>query len=287
LKIGWSIPQSTSRRDDSIKFATACEELGFDSVWVYDHLMPYWLHDAPSLDGFTLLSTVAARTSRIHVGTLVTNVVLRNPGVLSKMTATIDRVSEGRLILGLGIGDRRSRKELESYGYPYLPWNMRLRRLEASIAVLRAIWTGTQTSMRSEDVRFHGISRPTPVWRVPIWIGGKHLDLGRLAAKVADGWNLWGIPFHEIERRIRSVTGDLHDRREFELSWAGSISRRVDGSVDMERTLSVGGEPSRVAAQLQFLESVGIRHVIFYPERGFELDLLAWFANEVLPMFRR
>jgi hypothetical protein len=55
----------------------------------------------------------------------------------------------------------------------------------------------------------------------------------------------------------------------------------------MERTLSVGGEPSRVAAQLQFLESVGIRHVIFYPERGFELDLLAWFANEVLPMFRR
>lgn len=286
MKVGWSIPQSSAQTDESLRFADRCEELGFDSVWVYDHLMPYWLHDAPSLDGWTLVAAVAARTSRIHIGTLVTNIMLRNAGVLAKMAVTADRIAKGRLILGVGVGDTLSRNELRSYGFQYLPWKTRLRRLEASIRVLRAIWTGTETSTNTDDVRFHGISRPTPVSKIPIWIGGKHPALGRLATEVADGWNLWGIPFHEIERRIRSVIGDLRHGQKFEPSWAGSISRRADGSVEVERTLSVGGEPHQVGAQLQFLENIGIRHVIFYPERGREFDLLEWFAGEVLPVVR-
>ena len=287
MKVGWSIPQSTAQPDESLRFADRCEELGFDSVWVYDHLMPYWLHNAPSLDGWTLVAAVAARTSRVGIGTLVTNIMLRNAGVLAKMAVTADRISRGRLILGLGVGDGLSRKELRSYGFQYMPWKTRLRRLEASIRVLRGIWTGTETSLSGNEGHFHGISRPTPVGRIPVWIGGKHPDLGRLAMRDADGWNLWGITFHGMQERIRSVVGESHASGEFELSWAGGVSRKDKASERVEQSLGIGGEPQQAVAQLEFLQKIGIRHVILYPERGLEFDLLEWFAHDVFPIMKR
>lgn len=279
MKFGWAIPQDEVRAEKSLSFAKRCEELGFDSVWVYDHLMPYWLEGRPSLEGWTLLAAVAAQTSRIRIGTLVTNIALRNIGLLAKMAATVDRISNGRLTLGLGTGDELSRFELQSFGYRYRPWPNRLKLIEASVELLRSIWSGRETHVDKPDVRFHGISRPKPVGKIPIWIGGKHPRLGMIAAEHADGWNLWGITLGEIKARIDSMRPRITGRRGFEISWSGRLSRNGIPNRRVEETVDLTGHPDQIDEQVKFLREIGTGHIIFYPKRGKESDLLEWFAK--------
>ncbi|HXZ90352.1 MAG TPA: LLM class flavin-dependent oxidoreductase, partial [Candidatus Dormibacteraeota bacterium] len=110
-KFGCQLPQDADI-DRIFEAVKDCEGLGYDSVWVYDHLAPYWLRSRSSLEAWTLLSAIAARTSKIRIGTLVSNVNLRNPALLAKMTSTVDNISGGRLMIGLGVGDRMSVQEL-------------------------------------------------------------------------------------------------------------------------------------------------------------------------------
>lgn len=229
VKFGCQLPQNSSNITHIFEVAKDCESLGYDSVWAYDHLTPYWLSSRSSLEGWSLISAVAARTSRIKVGSLVTNVNLRNPSLLAKITSTVDNISGGRLIVGLGIGDRLSIPELRSYGYRFPPLNERVTLLRETIMVLRAMWTQAEVSFRGKILKLsHAVCQPKPKQKPgpPIWIGGKHRRLLDVAAELADGWNHWSPTkekLWELEEYLYAKCVELHrPPGSITESWAGT-----------------------------------------------------------------
>jgi alkanesulfonate monooxygenase SsuD/methylene tetrahydromethanopterin reductase-like flavin-dependent oxidoreductase (luciferase family) len=173
---------------------------------------------------------VAARTSKIKVGSLVTNVNLRNPALLAKIAATVDNISHGRLILGLGVGDRLSVEELRSYGYRFPPLNERLTLLRETIMLLRDLWTKDTVSYKGELVNVSDtVCRPKPIQNggPPIWIGGRHTAIIDIVAELADGWNHWGLDKQkqaERETHLDTRCGLVgRDPSRIVESWAGSM----------------------------------------------------------------
>ena len=208
-----------------------CENLGYDSVWVYDHLAPYWLQPPSSLESWTLLSAIAARTSKIKIGSLVSNVNLRNPALLAKITSTVDSISGGRLIVGLGVGDRMSIQELRSYGFRFPPLQERIDLLRETIMVLRAMWTGDKVSLKGKAVNVSDavcLPRPKQKTGPPIWVAGRHRSIVDVAAEQADGWNYWGLTrrkLAELERYLSAKCARLNrDPVGIARSWAGTLS---------------------------------------------------------------
>lgn len=202
-KFGCQLPQNLDF-DRVIEVAKLCEDLSYDSVWAYDHLSPFWLRSGQALECWTTLAAVAARTRTVKVGSLVSNVNLRNPSLLAKMSSTLDNISEGRLIVGLGTGDEMSRKELDSYGYKFPSMNERVERLRETVLILKAMWSQDEGNFQGKHFKIsHAANFPKPrqVPHPPIWIGGKHARLLDVVAELADGWNYWGFGRNELERR--------------------------------------------------------------------------------------
>lgn len=229
-KFGCQLPQDSSDVSRIFEAANDCEKLGYDSIWVYDHLAPYWLRSRSSLEGWTLLSALAARTSKVKVGSLVTNVNLRNPSLLAKMASTVDNISSGRLIVGLGIGDSMSISELQSYGYRYPPLDERVTLLRETVMILKAMWTGNEVSFRGKVTNVsHAVCKPRPKQEAgpPIWIGGRHHKLLDAVAELADGWNYWGLTREKaakLERYLDRKSAALHRSHDtITKSWAGTL----------------------------------------------------------------
>jgi alkanesulfonate monooxygenase SsuD/methylene tetrahydromethanopterin reductase-like flavin-dependent oxidoreductase (luciferase family) len=207
-----------------------CEDLGYDSVWAYDHLSPYWIKTGDSMECWTLLSAIAERTSTIRIGSLVTNVNLRNPALLAKMSSTVDNISKGRLIVGLGTGDSFSRKELLSNGFMFSDLEERIERLRETICVLRAMWSEDAAHYQGRYYRlFNAINYPKPRQHhcPPIWIGGKHDKILDVVAEMADGWNYWGVGRTMLKRRIQYLSSRCNEhKRPIESivkSWSGQL----------------------------------------------------------------
>jgi alkanesulfonate monooxygenase SsuD/methylene tetrahydromethanopterin reductase-like flavin-dependent oxidoreductase (luciferase family) len=231
LKYGCQLPQETGNFDQLVETARACEELGFDSVWVYDHLAPFWVKSKQCLDVWTVLGAIAERTEEIKVGSLVTNVNLRNPALLAKMTSTVDRISNGRLIVGLGTGDRLSRVELTSHGYRFHGIEERVGRLGETILVLKAMWTQERVFYEGKYYRMSGaINLPKPLQKPgpPVWVGGKHQRILDVVAELADAWNYWNLNQSEAKERVNYLSDQCRrigrDQNEIIYSWSGSLA---------------------------------------------------------------
>jgi len=229
-KFGCQLPQDTSDTNHIFEVAKDCESLGYDSVWTYDHLAPYWLHSRSSLEAWTLLSAIAARTSKIKIGSLVTNVSLRNPTLLAKMTSTVDNISGGRLIVGLGVGDRMSLEEMHSYGYMFPPLESRITLLRETIMTLKAMWSGNEVSLSGRLVKVSNalcVPKPKQQPGPPIWVGGRHRRVLDVAAELADGWNHWGLTRQKLARQeaylLAACTRVHRNRDTITESWAGSL----------------------------------------------------------------
>ena len=179
--------------------AIAAEEAGFDSFWVMDHyhqIRSVGPETDPMLEAYTLLGAVAARTRRIRLGALVTGVTYRNPAFLAKVATTLDVVSAGRAILGIGAAwnDVESR----AYGYDWPSTAERFERLEDALRICRGMFTQERTTFRGTRHRVDGaLNVPQPVQpggpRVLIGGNGERKTL-RLAAMYADLWNGFGDP---------------------------------------------------------------------------------------------
>jgi F420-dependent oxidoreductase-like protein len=176
---------------------TAAEDAGFDSVWVMDHffqLPPLGGPDQPMLEAYTLLGALAARTQRVQLGTLVTGVTYRNPGVLAKIVTTLDVVSRGRAILG--IGGAWYDVEHQGLGIDYPEDRVRLDMLEEAVQVCRAMFTGDDVSFTGVHYRLdHARNQPRPVQaggpKIMVGGGGEKRTL-RLVARYADMCNVTG-----------------------------------------------------------------------------------------------
>jgi len=179
-----------------VSVALAAEASGFDAFFLMDHVQQIGGVGAPTdpiLEAYTLLGGLAARTSRIRLGTLVTGVVYRNPALLAKMVTTLDVISQGRAILGIGAAWYED--EATRYGYRWPAARERLDRLEDALRICRAMFTGTPATVRGthHEVRA-ALNSPPPVQAggPPILVGGggERRTL-RLAAQYADACNIF------------------------------------------------------------------------------------------------
>jgi F420-dependent oxidoreductase-like protein len=204
--------------------ATMAEEAGFDSVWVMDHffqLPPLGGPDEPMLEAYTLLGALAARTRRVQLGTLVTGVTYRNPSILAKIITTLDVISRGRAILGIGAAWYDV--EHRGLGIDYPSDRVRLDMLEEAVQVCRAMFTGDDVSFTGVHYRLdHARNLPRPVQaggpKIMIGGGGEKRTL-RLVARYADKCN---------------VTGDV-----------ATLARKI--SVLRQHCAEVGRDPAEVA----------------------------------------
>jgi alkanesulfonate monooxygenase SsuD/methylene tetrahydromethanopterin reductase-like flavin-dependent oxidoreductase (luciferase family) len=150
--------------DHVVGLVTTAEESGFDSIWVMDHffqLPPLGGPDHPMLEAYTLLGALAARTERVQLGTLVTGVTYRNPGILAKVVTTLDVISRGRAILG--IGGAWYDVEHRSLGIEFPSDRVRLDMLEEAVQVCRAMFTGDDVSFKGTHFRLdHARNLPRP-----------------------------------------------------------------------------------------------------------------------------
>ena len=172
------------------------EAAGWDGVWVADHFMPSRERlFEPVQEAWTALAAMAASTTRVRLGTLVTGNTYRNPGVLAKQAAQVDIISGGRLILGMGSGWQEN--EHVAYDIPFFTVGARLRRLEESVQIIRSLFDNETTTFQGRYYNIHEAPlSPKPAQaHLPILIGGggEQMTL-RIVAKHADEWNVWGSP---------------------------------------------------------------------------------------------
>ncbi len=184
--------------DSSFEWWLTCarrlESAGYAGAWIWDHFVSRGVRSDSVLEAWTTLTGVAAGTDRIELGTYVTNVMNRHPAVLARMAATFQEISEGRLVLGMGIGGHPA--EHEAYGIPFPAAPERVARLEEAVGVIRALWTGGPVSRPGTfyslaEASAHPIPRPLP----RIIIGGETTGGARLAARVGDGWTTYEPTF--------------------------------------------------------------------------------------------
>ncbi|MDJ0786734.1 MAG: TIGR03560 family F420-dependent LLM class oxidoreductase [Myxococcota bacterium] len=190
IRFGVTLPQIKRSWEEARAAATAFESLGFDSVWVCDHVYGVPMPQLPILEAWTELAAVAAITERVELGTLVTPPFFRNPAVLAKQIATLDQISGGRVFPGFGAG--WFQPEFEAYGATF-PEKVgtRLAALDEMLQILKGLWTEPQTTFEGNHFSVKDcFCEPKPVRRPPILIGGggEKVLMG-IAARHADVWN--------------------------------------------------------------------------------------------------
>jgi F420-dependent oxidoreductase-like protein len=188
---GWTAADAWAR---TVEIAKVVERVGYDHLWVYDHVETVPRREPTHVfEAFTALAALAQHTERIRLGQLVSCSSYRNAGLLAKEAATVDVVSGGRLILGLGAGWYE--REYAAYGYEFLPARDRLAVLEETVEVIKRLWTEETVTYSGKHLRFDGAyCDPKPIQQVPeVWIGGggEKVTL-RIAAQHADATN-WQV----------------------------------------------------------------------------------------------
>ena len=197
------------------EIARAADDIGFESVWVMDHfwqLPPLGGPDQPILEGYTLLGALAARTERVRLGTLVTGVTYRNPALLAKMVTTLDVISGGRAILGIGAA--WFEEEHAALGFDFPPVGERMGRLEEAVQICRAMFTENAPTFSGDYYRIDGaknVPRPIQPGGPPILVGGSgEKRTLRIVARYADMCNIHGSPA-TIRRRLDILRNHCQD----------------------------------------------------------------------------
>lgn len=246
-----------------LEAAEAAEALGFHGLWTWDHLAGE-VHGAGQVhEAWTLLSALAARTSRVTIGPLVLNVANRRPGVLATMAATLQDVSGGRLLLGIGAGGGRTtpyRREQEALGTE-VPGDVRRRRqLADTIAICRQVWTGRTEPMNlatGELGSGRGFLQPQPP--PPIIVGGFGPRVAELAGAMADGFNTQaGHP--QLDRLIE-VARSANEGRDgpFEISGFAALDPKwVDaGAGRLDRLIMIFSPGDGIERLARFASAIG------------------------------
>ena len=276
------------------------EALGFDSVWVGDHVLWY----VPSFDPVAMLGAIAARTSRVRLGTAVMLAALRHPVIVAKAAATLDHLSAGRFVLGVGIGGENP-AEFAAVGVPLA---QRSGRLDETLRICRALWqakgpvTFSGRYLRLEDVRFD--LPPATPGGPPVWVGGRAPRSLRRAGELGDGWLAFVVtPDRYAEnwatvqeharaagRDARTLTAGLQlwcsladsDTEAREVI-APAIERMYRTPYERFERYCLHGDPERWQQRLGEFARAGVRHFNLIFAGGDVQGQMVRFATEVVP----
>jgi F420-dependent oxidoreductase-like protein len=323
IRLGLQIPNFTYAGvpDDQLfervaDIAVTAEESGFDSVFVMDHFYQLPLLGPPSLnmlESYSLLSALAARTSKVNLGALVTGVTYRNPAILAKIVTTLDVISRGRAILGIGAAWYEL--EHEGYGVDFPPVRERMDRLEEALSICRGMFTQETTTFDGRYYRTRqALNNPRPIRPdgIPIMVGGGGEKRTLLAvAKYADICNVFGSAEevrHKLDVLAQHCADVGRDPTEITKTRLGTIfvgatreaaetklasqlaARGMDLATMDEATRAsitgmflVGG-PDEVAAEVKLLLDAGLDGLIFNLPDGDDLEAVALAGSILRPL---
>jgi F420-dependent oxidoreductase-like protein len=285
-----------------LALAGACEEHGLEALFRSDHYESVMgMRERGSLDAWTTLAALAARTGRIRLGTLVSPATFRHPSVLAKSVVTVDHVSGGRVELGLGAGWHEA--EHRSYGFEFPPTPVRMERLAEQLEIVTRSWTEDAFSFQGRHYQVQDLrALPKPVQRRPtLLVGGAAGPRSlALAARYADEYNTTGVPPEELpERRRRLVeawrdAGRDPETARFSLMTTGVVGRdRAEVNERVRRVLAVTGRDAsvdevvearpnwvhgtvdQVAERLRELEEAGVSRVMLQHLDHADTDMVA------------
>jgi F420-dependent oxidoreductase-like protein len=294
MRFGLQIPNfvegdtPTALFDDVVERATAAEETGYDSVWVMDHfyqLPPMGGPTVPMLDSYTLLGALAARTSRVRLGTMVTGVTYRNPAHLAKIVTTLDVISGGRAILGIGAAWYDV--EHEGLGFAFPPAGERLDRLEEALVICRAMLSEEAPTFDGRYYRIHqakNVPRPVQPGGPTILVGGGgEKRTLHLVARYADMCNLFGDApeiAHKVDVLRRHCQSLGRDPSEVTVSRLSTLvltasDEETEATRDFLRQAtgqdpsgSDIGTPDQLVARVEELAAAGVQYFVFNMPTG-------------------
>lgn len=267
------LPQMRMAHDAIVERARAAEAAGFEGIAFMDHLAPPLAQDQDMWEAISIASWVLAHTTTLTVGHLVLCDAMRHPAVLARQATTLDHASEGRFELGIGSGSVP--EELDTFGVSTADARTRARRLDESLTVMRALWTGEVVDHDGEHFQLAGAQqRPVPTRSIPITIGGIGARTLELVRQHADWWN---VPVHELHRldELRDRAGPALVSVQLMVALAPSDADRPQVAAQMQRRFGTTplGEKLVVGTAPELAD-----HVLELHARGVD-RFYVWFAD--------
>jgi F420-dependent oxidoreductase-like protein len=307
---GWkmelaSIDGAEAKWQHAVDTSVRAEELGYDNLWVYDHFhnVPLPAHEA-MFEAWTTVAAISQRTSRIRLGQMVGCTGYRNPGLLAKITSTVDVISGGRLDWGIGAGWYEH--EYNAYGYPFPSAGVRIEMLEDCVEIVKRMWTEPDATYEGKHFSVDGAQcdpKPLQQPHPPVWIGGGgERKTLKVVAKHATHSNFGGKP-HEWAHKAEVLKGHCagvgRDYDEITKTWSPEVFiRPTEAEVGTEtrsfwgepfdswRAGNLVGTPDQVAEKLQTYIDLGCTGFVPWCADYPDHTSMELFATEVMPQFR-
>ncbi|HYT29724.1 MAG TPA: LLM class flavin-dependent oxidoreductase [Actinomycetota bacterium] len=284
MLFGLNVSTSAEPGADPVADARRAEGLGFDFVSASDHLHGR----SPTYETWTMLSWIAAGTSQIGVATRVLGVPYRNPAVTAKMAETLDRLSGGRLILGMGGG--ASDEEFNAFGLGVRSPGDKVQGMEEAVRIARGLWTDRGLSFEGRLYRTDGAElEPKPDHRIPIWLGTYGDRALAVTGRLADGWipTLEYAPPERVAVMRERVLASAREagRDPGEITCVYNIDIRVDERAE-EPPFVVSGPPGEVVERLLGFVEMGFTAMNFIPAGPGQDEQAERLAREVIPAVR-
>jgi probable F420-dependent oxidoreductase len=288
-----------------VEYGVRMEELGFDSLWVWDHILLGVDPHFPIIDALSLLTAVGARTKKIKLGTGILVLPLRNPVLLAKQLSSMDLLTDGRLLLGMASGWYK--REFDSVGVPF---EKRGKIMDESLEVMNRLWTEPMVAWDSPPYNMKaGVMFPKPKRRVPILIGGYVDRVLKRAAVAADGWLTYFYTPESFTKSWKKVCdfaaeagkdpATLMNANQLPIM-VGNSRAAVEGPMnewlskewdyaswsESTKQSAIMGTVDECVAQLKANLSVGVQKIIFVPYQ-YRPDQVEVIAKEIIPRLKR
>jgi len=290
---------------EQFAIAHRVDELGYDSLWTGDHVSFH----GPIYESLTLLSSYIGITTRARLGVGVYLLALRHPTIAAKITSTLDALSGGRLIFGVGVGGENP-KEFEASGSPH---GERGARVSEGIDVVRTLWRDSPATFKGRFTQFEGVSiDPKPVQKPapPIWVGGRSDAALARAGRQGDGWISYVVQPERYKQSLakietaaaaagRALDGFVkahltfitmgRDYESAERMWVARLSQRYAQDFGpLARKYGIIGTPAQCAEQLERFIEAGCTYFVLDAicDAADEHEQLERFAAELFPKFR-
>ncbi|HSE83840.1 MAG TPA: LLM class F420-dependent oxidoreductase, partial [Thermodesulfobacteriota bacterium] len=271
MKFGIALPNfgKYAKKDLISRVAVVAEDMGFDSIWASDHIVVPDTHEGFGhifFDPLITLAHLAERTSKIYLGTSVIILPYRNPIVLAKMISTLDVLSNGRVIFGLGVGWLE--QEFRAIGVPY---EERGHITDEYMELLKALWTKDTASFEGMYPKLSNFSflpktiqKPYP----PIWVGGNSQRAIERAVNTGDGWHAVGLTPEEIKDKAIKIEELLLHKGRTTQDFVISVRKNLQVVKDKKHRVSDGKDilrstPDRIAAGIAEYKQSGVSHIVF------------------------
>ncbi|ETW95588.1 MAG: hypothetical protein ETSY1_29975 [Candidatus Entotheonella factor] len=300
MKFGITIPNNWGIEDvkQVLAFGPLAEELGYDSIWVMDHLfntgyIRQRLDDKPYYHPLATLSYLSATTQRVALGTSVMVLPYHNPVAMGKYVATLDQMSDGRVILGVGVGAMT--EEFEALG---ISMRQRGALTNESIAVMRELWTSPDPEFDSQRWHFADLKfapKPKQQPHVPLWIGGSSTGAMKRTATMGDGWHPTGMSpedFQTASQALRQMAAEA-GRSPDAITMSVRVEVEAHGGPSSDRAQNrarlPGDDAEKMIDGIRAYQNAGVEHIVLALNTGVVeriTELMHLISSQVIPSFR-